>query len=482
MIREHYQNLDSEVIKDILAIPEDVADQDDIIELFRDEYIPGTFMISERKNRPQFILSEDNLEYTTWVKKEVGMDLESIKHIKGLDVNIKKEIDVNFEKIQNEVVSILELQLSDGNKLKDVIAHQEYPDVFRRIISMLLTKDPETVFNTYEDLKKIGKIIACDIIKRWGDKKSLYDYLKASLASGLIGLDMKRYATAVSKIYDNSIIPLKYGDSFPEKIFYVKKMLENKIGKEMGIDFWLEYKREVLDTGREIYIASFTDDFIETIFQMKFFEKQLEYNSKLTIHVIPRYSCYGNDISYQEVLELLNERIFYNLKRLYNSGRFLVCRNGPKMGVVNGNKISSEVASILKKSDIVEVKGARSYESLQGIRKITYFGFAVCREISESITGINAELGQLVFIRQDPGMRSFEDFRYRAYRKCSLPLGRSYGLAKMTAKEYSIAIKSKNYASLVEHFGDREITNRWIMQEAKKEKKTFAEIILQISF
>ena len=477
---ENYQNLDSKVIKDILAIPEDVADQDEIIELFGDEYIPGTFMISERKSRPQFILPEDNLEYITWVKNEVGMDLESIKQIKGLEVNIKKKIDENFGKIQNDVISILELQLGDGNKLKDVITHQEYPDIFRRIIAMLLTGDPETVFNTDEDSKKIGKIIACDIINRWdSNKRSLYDYLKASLASGLIGLDMKRHATAVSKIYDNSIIPLRYGDTFSEKMFYVKKMLEKKMSEDMGIDFWLEYKREVLDSGREIYLASFTDDFIETIFQMKFFEKQLEYNPKLTIHVIPRYSCYGNDISYREVLELLNEQIFSNLKIFYNSGRFLVCRNGPKMGVVNGNKLSSEVASILKKSDFVEVKGARSYESLQGIRKITYFGFAVCREISESITDINAELGQLVFIRQDPGIRSFEDFRYRTYRKCSSPSGRSYGLAKMTAKEYSKAIKSKNYASLVEHFGDSGITNRWIMQEAEKEKKTFAEVILQ---
>ncbi len=166
MVREHYQNLDSEVIEDILAIPEDVADQDDIIELFGDEYIPGTFMISERKNRPQFILPEDNLEYITWVKNEVGRDLESIKQIKGLDVNIKKEIDENFEKIQNEVVSILELQLPDGNKLREVITHQEYPDIFRNIISMLLTGDPKTVFDTYEDLKKNGKIIACNIINQ----------------------------------------------------------------------------------------------------------------------------------------------------------------------------------------------------------------------------------------------------------------------------------------------------------------------------
>jgi hypothetical protein len=103
--------------------------------------------------------------------------------------------------------------------------------------------------------------------------------------------------------------------------------------------------------------------------------------------------------------------------------------------------MSSEVASILLASDLVDVRGARNYETMQGLLKKIYFGFAVCREISESITGLDAESGALVFIRQDQGVASFKGFRKRNQRTKISKFGRRYGLAEMTALEYAKHIK-----------------------------------------
>jgi len=438
-------------LKKILGIPEDLAGESDIIELFGHHYIPGIFFISERKKRPNFILPEDNLDYDSWIRNEVKRDLISIVQASDLNETIKTKIRNEFKTIQDEVISILNYRIHNSKELNEIISHQEYPDILRRIISFVLTSDPEKIFDTYQEMKKIGKIVAIDIIEQWNDQIDLYYCLKASVASGLIGLDMKSYSAAVSKIYNTSIIPLKCGETIQEKVSKIKEKLEGKINEPMGIDFWKEYQKDVLNTDNDIYMASFTDDYIETIFQMKFYEKQLEYNPKLTIHAIPKDSCYGIDISYDEIIKLLKEPVFTQLKEFFNSGRFLVCSKGPKMGVVNGQKISNEVASILKKSDVVDVKGARSYESLQGIQKIAYFGFAICREISESVTGIPAESGKLVFIRQDPGIHSFKDFQFRAFKKTKTKSGRIFGLARLTANEYALQIQRNNNNLLLEN-------------------------------
>jgi 2-polyprenyl-3-methyl-5-hydroxy-6-metoxy-1,4-benzoquinol methylase len=53
---------------------------------------------------------------------------------------------------------------------------------------------------------------------------------------------------------------------------------------------------------------------------------------------------------------------------------------------------------------------------MQGINRDTYFGFMVCREFSEAVTGLFAEDTPLVFLRQPAGEKSFTGFRKRAER------------------------------------------------------------------
>lgn len=128
--------------------------------------------------------------------------------------------------------------------------------------------------------------------------------------------------------------------------------------------------------------------------------------------------------------------MFKNLNELKNSGRFTISKNGPTQGTVNGKKISKEVASLIENSNAVFVKGARSYEMLQGIKKTAYFAFTVCREFSEAVTGLDARNLPLVLIRQRSGECSFCNFKYRAKRKHTFPGGRTIYTAERTAMEY----------------------------------------------
>jgi uncharacterized protein with ATP-grasp and redox domains len=260
----------------------------------------------------------------------------------------------------------------------------------------------------------------------------LFDVLKISITSGLLGLNQKTSASATSKIFRKNIIPIQKGVGIDEQMKRIKRKLTNKANEKMAIDCWLEYKRDNLEK-KGGSIVFFTDDYIEMIFDLKFIEMQLHFNNNLVIHLVPRFQRYGNDASYVDVINILEEPIFKDLRAFIGEGRLQIIRNGPRSGTVNGLSISQQVADILKESDCVVVKGARAYEMLQGIQKVSYFGFAVCREISEAVTGIDAEQGKLVFIRQNIGERSFDGFRNRRSRPFITNRGRRIFLSTTTA-------------------------------------------------
>lgn len=423
------------IVKSILGIPNDVADDSDIDALFGKNYIPGTFMISEAKKRSGFLPGEMSTGYDRWVRLEIRNEIEAIKGalVRG-GGNLQLD-DVSIEDIEEDIIEVLDYKLENGKKLCELVALQEYTDVFRRLILLLLLGNPEGEIDTYVKVNTIGRKIALLILMEQ-ESWPLLELLKASIASGLIGLNLKRSASATSKIYQHGIIPIHLDISIDDQVKYITQRLEKKIKERMAISHWSEYKKEVLSKNREVSIAFFTDDYIETIFDLKLIEKQLNSNRNLVVYLIPRHLCCGNDACYSDIMNLLDEPAFKDLQCQYKGGRMQVCKNGPMLGTVNGLKISQDVANILKKCDCVVVKGARTYETLQGIRKVAYFAFAVSREISESVTGIDAETGRIVFIRQDAGERSFEGFRNRENRTCVSVTGRRYKLSTITAKDF----------------------------------------------
>jgi len=429
------EEIEATLVRLILGIPDNVARRDDVVALFGADYEPGTFMIGEIKGLPDFFPVGAKLGYGCWVRGEIRNDIQGMKAALARRVGPRLPLDeAALQDIEQEAVEILDYQLRDGTQLCDLIPLQEYTDVFRRIILLLLTGDPDLEINTYEELDRIGRELALRILSEIGER-SLFELLKISIASGLLGLNLKTSASATSKIYQRNIIPIQAGASLDEQIGRIKWELTSKAIEKMAIDYWPEYERHILKNQRGV-VVFFTDDYIETIFDLRFIETQLHHNENLVVYLAPRFRRYGNDACYVDVMRLLEEPVFEEAQSLRRDGRLRVCANGPRSGTVNGLSISQQVADILKISNCVVVKGARSYEMLQGIRKVAYFGFAVCREISESVTGIDAEQGKLVFIRHAPGERSFKGFRNRANRSCISDSGRRLFLSTTTAMDY----------------------------------------------
>jgi uncharacterized protein with ATP-grasp and redox domains len=432
--REEIENI---LVQLILGIPDNVAKRDDIVTLFSADYEPGTFMIGEIKDLPDFFPIGAKLGYDRWIRQEIRNDLQRIKIVLAQKTHPRLPLnETSLQYIEQEVIEILDHQLRDGSRLCDQIPLQEYTDVFRRIILLLLTGNPNVEINTYEKLDQIGRELALRILSEVR-KYSLSDLLKISIASGLLGLNLKTYASATSKIYPRNIIPIQVDMSLDEQIDDIKRQLIEKATEKMAIDYWSKYEKEILNSQRKTTIAYFTDDYVETIFDLKFIETQLHRNKNLILYLIPRFMRYGNDASYTDVMRLLEEPTFEEARSFSQGGKLRVCEDGPRSGTVNGLSVSQQVANILKASDCVVVKGARSYEMLQGIRKVAYFGFAVCREISESVTGIDAEKGKLVFIRHAPGTRSFEGFRDRINHPYISDTGRKFYLSAVTAMDCS---------------------------------------------
>lgn len=422
------QETEEEVFRLILGFSADFAKPEDIIELFGESYFPGTFAIGEIDRHSEFLCQETNIGYDPWVRREIRRDIEVMRQVSGLIVDSSL-----ISNVEDDVLQLLCHEVMGNKRLCDLIALQEYTDIFRRLILALLLGNPELEVNTYRELNEVGGAISLAILPKL-DNLRLHELLKMSLAAGLIGLNLKTSASATSKIHQSGIIPLSLHECIDQQLARVYEQLQRKTQEEMAIDYWEDYEKHVLQTQPKNLVV-FTDDYIETIFDLKLVERQLYHNPNLTVCVIPRARRYGNDASYEDVVRLLEEPVFRTLKLQNSQGRLKVSPDGPRLGTVNGLRISQGVADQLKRCDALFVKGARAYEMLQGVGKPAYFGFAVCREISEAVTGINAETGALVFIRQHPFQRTFSGFRMRRSRPHEFRTGRRSFLCQITSRD-----------------------------------------------
>lgn len=419
---------EQEVFRLILGFPKDPAMQADVIEIFGKEYFPGTFTIGEVRQNPDFLSRDMSIGYEPWVRGEIQRDLDAMKRMRPLDAGTTRDIIV-----QDDVLELLSHRFENGQCLCDMIALQEYTDIFRRMILALLWGETECEINTYKEVNEMGGAIALTIVAEL-EKWSLPELFKISLAAGLIGLNFKTSASATSPIHKSGIIPFNLCKSPGEQVDEVFHRLCKKAEERMAIDYWEDYEKRVLCNQSKTLVV-FTDDYIETIFDLKLVERQLDRNPNLRVCLVPRAQRYGNDASYEDVMLLLDKPVFRDLQLYIKRGRLEVCPDGPRLGTVNGLKISQNLANRLKQCDAILVKGARAFEMLQGIRMHAYFGFAVCREISEVVTGIDAETGALVFIRQQPDQHAFSGFRDRRMRPHKFRADRISFLCQVTAKD-----------------------------------------------
>ena len=385
-------------------------------------YEPGTFRLSEISLGNRFIKNPKSFD--GWLDEALEAEIYLLNSECDTINNI-----LNQSEVKKNVRGVLESKTDLGYPLKHDIWYQEYSDVLRRIILFSIDEDPDRELEIFPNLTINRKNFIIDVVD-WierNKKPDLREWLQISIAAGLMGVNEKSIHAATSEINRIYTIHLNsnqnYNDQTIERVG--KKLYDLSLTKcSIDASDWLF---QILNISQEILIkiVSFPDDYIETIFLLKFYQELFSKYKNILIDCIPRMIRCGNDVRYKDFEDLLT--YFQDLKE---NPLFKVHQNGPKLGTINLMKLHPNTLSLIEDCDFIDARGARNFEMMQGVNKDTFFGFMVCREFSEATTGLLADERPLIFIKQPAGERSFEGFRERYLRKINGTM-----LCKITVKD-----------------------------------------------
>jgi ubiquinone/menaquinone biosynthesis C-methylase UbiE len=429
--------LDKNVIKtylrDFLCIDSLGSYSDSI--LADPNFSPDSFTIQEVISDASFLSASEVGGYQ-FIKSHVISQLDKLQD-EGYFVFGDRDSCVDFA--FQQIIKLLEYELN-GIPLAEQIFNQESPDVIQKVLSYCLYGDPNHELHTHRSFNELGLNIVPVLIERHllncGDLKEL---LKYSIASGLIGLDLKGSNAAASSFSTSGI---RLGSILNLDSESIADLIYNELvrisSKSLVIDHWDMFINEILHSG-SFKLVWCTDDFIETIFDLYFIQKLLEDVPFINITLIPKNGQHANDASYVDVLRMLHLPIFSHVKSYIELGRFRVTDKGPSMGAVNLRKLSSEVVNEIATSNAVYVKGCRAHEMVQGgLNAVTYTSMVVVRDFTESETGLDARETPLIFFRCDPSEYAYWGFKGRAKRRKILPDGRQFPICHSTLEEHEM--------------------------------------------
>ena len=371
------------------------------------DYEPGTFTLAEISPDASFL--KEGMSFVEWVDKTLNQE---IGYLETSFPNLFKRRSIAETKELTK--KVLTMNGPIGRTLHQEIWFQEYSDILRRIILMVTINNPDLEIDIYPNLTTKRKKIAFDILKQLEETKhpNLQEWLFISIAAGLMGVDEKSNHAATSDIVRTHVISLQGADEQPTAVRNICDQLWQTANTKVRIDatnIFLETLRT--SSWRTFRIVSFPDDYLESIFLLKFYTELLREFPHIEIDCVPRSIRCGNDATWQDIEDFQGK-----FPGLAKNPRFRIHRGGPKLGTVNLLKLEHSVMDLLEIADIVDARGARNYEMMQGINRDAYFGFMVCREFSEAVTGLFAEDTPLVFLRQPAGEKSFTGFRRRSER------------------------------------------------------------------
>ena len=416
------------ISQEILKSPYPRVDHQKVHQLMGKNYVPGLFWLRDRKEKPAYLSEESKIPFHLWLYQKFEAEADQLAKNPLLAQAIAQ---TGKETILTHALHILEFYDSDHIMFLDKIINQEFSDIFRRILMLILTGDSLFIFHNHREFNELGRQTV-PLILECTKQYSFRDRLFQSVAGGIIGLNIKEEKISTAPISLKNNFSLNQ-TTIPELCDKIEVCIHDP--RKIAIDCYNEYYNEVIN-GKNVTVAWMTDDYIQTIFELKFIEEQMTYNLSLTFTLIPRYDSYSNDASYADVMDMLRLPVLERLHQYYRSGRFYVCRNGMDISTFDGYRMSEEVYRLLNHADIVVISGARAYEMSQGMDKIVYYtGIVVCKSYTESITGFSKDSGQLIFLRQGKKEHSFENFAKRAERKMHTDDG-LIPVAGKTAREY----------------------------------------------
>jgi uncharacterized protein with ATP-grasp and redox domains/ubiquinone/menaquinone biosynthesis C-methylase UbiE len=415
--------------------------------LSSENFKPDSFTIFDRMSNPQF-LSESERDFGKFLNSVILAQLGRLEtEGEAVFYNIQSVADF----IKEQFLFFVNYPLN-GLTVAHNIYNQELPDIIETAIAFCLTGNPDYQFYTHRTFNELAKRVIPFIIEHFLlDDKDIKDLLKISIASGLTGLDLKGSLSAASAFVYGGIRLSEVRESDTHLLAdLIFSELQDVASHDIYIDYWEQFANEVL-LDNDFELTWFTDDYIETWFDLLVIEKLLKTNKRLKINLIPKSGRHSNDAAYEDVLEMLSYSILDGLKEVVSTGRLHISNNGPRMAVANLQKLSKEVIGVIEKCDAVLVKGCRIHEMFQGgLNKPVYTAFVAAREFTESETGVDARHTPLFFFRSDPGEYAYWGFKGRDNRTKRLSDGKEIRVCLSTLEEHEVRKNTLDPALLIE--------------------------------
>ena len=442
------------------------------------QFKPESFTIGDRLSSSCFLdETEKNFDY--WCNELIRDELQRISDSEKIKFyNIEETTSI----IQDNLRYLLEYD-SHNVKFKELIWNQEFIDVLRCLIRFSLTGNPNINLQTHRGFNEFAKKIIPDVIANIKkDRLNLITLLKLTIISGLSGLDLKG-ASAASSSFSQPGIPMAPYFRIPleksAQIYY--KEIMKRLNYPTPIFHWEQFLQEISIKEEKVKIAWFTDDYIETLFDLLFIDNLLDKFPHISLTIIPKNGTYGNDASWSDISDLLTLDIFDNLNSCEDDIQFNVCKSGPSMGAINLKKLSNAVIDIVEEANFVIIKGCRAHEMIQGgLNKPSFTMYVVSREFSESTTGFDARKSPLLFFYLSPGEYAFYGFKERYLRTKTLSDGKKIQLCKSTLADHYKRQKMDNPNDLIKEFDSLwiKISDVIVSEPELKEANQIAEKLI----
>lgn len=390
-------------------------------------FTPQTFTVADKMGKKKLIHFNE-IGYADWL---IGIVDDQIK-----DISDTTNQDTLKSAVLQNISIFLQFKIGE-NPLSNYIYNQEFVDIIRRIIYFTIYGNNNSELCTAFYFNSLAYRLFPSVLdlvkKRKYDEKSIF---KLSVASGLIGLDMKG-APAASSNYTNGGIPIKKYQNVETSQAAVELLnsLENVINHSpTPVFYWDEFKNKILNGGKLVWM---TDDYIESFFDLYFIMILLQRQPDLHVEIIPKNGIFGNDLSYNDANKIIRLPIFSDLLRFNQAGRFKINQHGPQMGAANIKKLSSDNVQSILNSDIFLAKGCRIHEMLQGgLNREVFSSYIVTRELSEIVTGYNSKETPILLLNLKPGEYAFWGVSYKNSKETCLSDGRTIRTSASTLRDH----------------------------------------------
>jgi hypothetical protein len=372
-------------------------------------YRAGTFTLAELKEKSaQYLKLSKSLTFKEWLEKAVKDEWKRLA--------VQPQIQRHLEKytlldLYNKVRGTLLFKPHGYKPLVEKIWYQEYSDIIQRIILVFIDCDPNADLNLDSYLTEDSLDTILNVIQQLESEQTfLKDWLEYSVIAGLLGVDKKSDYSATSVVYQKRGISLDREKGPTNRAIDIIKQLKEIKNLPREVDdsgMFFEMLEYLENTLGDVNLVSFTDDYLETLFLLKFYNELLKSNLSVNITIIPRSIHCGNDATASDLEEFLSYSVF-NVLNKQRDKKFKICRDGPEIGGVNLVKLHPEVIDIIKDAHLLDVRGARNYEMMQRIKKDTFFGFTVARTTSEVVTALKWNEKPFFYKFQEAGTCTFK--------------------------------------------------------------------------